>query len=159
MVLEQNNLEQKTKELDELIDLAEEVSLRVKLLDSEAKGNLRVITGLMTLLCIVFYLRNFKSYASDNGFIIFIFIIIVVVCPLLIFLLVNQYRKNKKEIKQETTILNKLHDMITVHKNGFESELGIVSNAIFEMKLSRIEFNFDNVSKNPFFRLITSILG
>ena len=67
--------------------------------------------------------------------------------------------KTNNEITQENKILTKLYNIITTHKRIIDDDLGTLSNTIYEMRLSRIEFNFDNTSKNPLLKLITSILG
>lgn len=158
MVLEQNNLEQKTKELDELISLAENISSQIKLLEDRSRFNLFgtiMLATLVNLLLLVFRFTSNSFTIFDNYPSLILFSISLVMA---IFTFI-QFRKDTKTINQEIVVLTKLHNMITTHKRSVDSDLGILSNTIYEMRLSRIEFNFDNNSKNPFFKLITSILG
>lgn len=162
MVVEQNNLEQKTKELDELITLAEQVSSKIKLLKNNFTINLIVFVMLIVSVGIYYpYIVSFINFTFPNeknfDFVaqltIFLSFFIISIATVI------KNNKIRKEIADEDKILTKLHNMITTHKRGIDNELGILSNAIYEMRLSRIQFNFNNTSKNPLFRLITSLLG
>jgi hypothetical protein len=158
MVLEQNSLEQKTKELDELINLAENISSQIKLLEDRLRFNLfgvMMLATLVNVILLVFSLMSdsftiFNNYPS--------LILFFITLAMIIFTLI-QHRKDRATINKEIVVLTKLYNMITTHKQSVDSDLGILSNTIYEMRLSRIEFNFDNTSKNPLLKLITSILS
>jgi ABC-type multidrug transport system fused ATPase/permease subunit len=157
MVLEQNSLEQKTKELDELINLAENISSQIQLLEDRLRFNLfgvMMLATLVNVILLVFSLTS-DSFAISNNYPSLILFFITL--AMIIFTLI-QHRKDRATINKEIVVLTKLYNMITTHKRSVDNDLGILSNTIYEMRLSRIEFNFDNPSKNLFFRLITLIL-
>lgn len=162
LLIENSNTEQKAKELDELIDLAETVSSELKLLKSKLRNNLIAFTfsSIMAVMAISIRLGVLYTQSDISKLLSpFLLIAISIVFSLISIYSLNLYRKTERALTQEYTILNKLHDMITIHKKGFDSDLGAVTNAIYEMKLSRIEFNFESNSKNGFWELIAKALG
>ena len=135
------NSQEKIKEFDELIELSEKVSDKISTLTK--KRNLIFLLILFDSIIIsfcVYLFINFSEHSKallENGFMISATTISIL--GLTLSYLVIERRKVNSEIQNENIILDKLFKMISNLKES--TDLGNVSRAIYEMRLSRIQFS------------------
>jgi hypothetical protein len=136
--------QEKIKELDELIELSEKISDKINALTK--RRNLMFL--LSVLYCILIYTflvylyinfndEQYKTFL-ENGFMISALTISIL--GLGLSYLINERIKANREIENEKIILDRLFEMITNLKET--TDLGTVSKAIYEMRLSRIQFSY-----------------
>lgn len=143
-----------SKDLEELVGLAEKVSENIKSLDNKA-FRARINQGLALLVAygsgaavavLIIYYKNFE----DPKFSLFphIFFLALTVGMIYVFTVrTREVIRYKKEIAREKRVLTKLMGMISDLKATLDKgELGIVASAVIEMRLNRIEFSPDTKS-------------
>lgn len=137
------NSQEKIKELDELIDLSEKVSDKVSNLTKRRNfAFLSIISSGVILISIFIsffiYVNRFTMIKSDEFYLLASASMSIL--GLILSYSIIERRKVNNEIENEIEILDKLYEMITNLKET--TDLGIVSKAIYEMRLSRIQFSY-----------------
>lgn len=142
--LSQEALQEQIKELDELIELAESISSEMSVVITKS-NRITVYALLILIFCPILYGYYFTdfTFCGVNSLIVTVIIILVAL------LAVNlQWRRVKVVTNRDGVVLDRLYNMISNHKQSIQSQLGLISNAIYEMKLSRIRFHF-SAQENP----------
>lgn len=142
------------QEMDELISLAEKVYESVELLKSNVKSKqtqiVLLIMSNLLILILVFYSKS-NDFLNLTTNITIYGLIVVFLGGILGAITVETVMKSiqiindKSTILREQNVLKKLLNMIEGYKNlYFENEYGneysVLSKALFEMRLSRINF-------------------
>lgn len=138
---------ERIEELEELIDLAETVSVRItKLEDMKSRANWMsaMVAAVVTSSCVVLdsFLLNLPEFNDKNGIDFVIMMNIFVGIGLFSFLLIqvrkaNDYTKRKNE---ELRVLERLLNLTHEFKQSVLKDASIVKVALIEMRLSRISF-------------------
>ena len=140
------------QEMDELIGLAEKVSVNVETLKSKIKKNKTSLILLCLLINVTMTasltLINFNSKTVLIGnpslkFLLILSLMTISIVPF--FFTVQEMSKLKNVVEREKQVLQKLLNMIEGYKDLYvEDEYGnnqsVVSKALFEMRLNRINF-------------------
>lgn len=149
----------KVQELEDLIELAEKTSERIKVLEAK---RIRFFIYFYMLyffaisFCIIFTTRiiinvDYSKYLTYNIYnSIYLILISVVIFVLIVFTIFQSriYFKIRRDIILEKIILAKLFELISYHKESVQKDLGVVAKIIYEMRLSRIEFATSNGNSN-----------
>lgn len=140
------------QEMDELIGLAEKVSVNVETLKGKIKKNKTSLILLCLLINVTMTasltLINFNSKTVLIGnpslkFLLILSLMTISIVPF--FFTVQEMSKLKNVVEREKQVLQKLLNMIEGYKDLYvEDEYGnnqsVVSKALFEMRLNRINF-------------------
>lgn len=138
------NSQEKIRELDELIELSEKVSDKINLLTKRRNFTFLFLIfssgfiGIVTFISCLYYLNRFININLEA-----LFALSCAIFTILTFITMYGLKERRKidyEIENEKIILNRLFEMIANLKET--TDLGIVSKAIYEMRLSRIQFSY-----------------
>ena len=147
--LNRNNISY--QEMDGLIELAEKVSENIENLKNEinSKRTQILLHSFLSLFGTVFLILTGSNFLYSNENIFFLSFWVLLILILYSFLraynLFKQINLNKLTINREEKVLQKLLNMIEGYKDLYvEDEYGnvspIISKALIEMRLSRINF-------------------
>jgi len=143
-----NQISNKIDELEELIELAEKVSINIDMTNDKVErlSQYAIIFFFSSVFLLASILKFQEIHKVDFRNIYdflapaFFFIGILAFASILIKLL-NSVTKMRKEIKNETLILEDLLNMIHSYKQIAYNDISIVKKAVIDMRLSRIKFN------------------
>lgn len=145
-------------ELEQLIEMAEKVSTNTQILEgqySRLTFNIyAVISFLMILVIAILYFSLVIPSSELNRFkdnIPFIMFLVVVFSIIYILFKINERKKTYSVIYREKLILRKLLNMISSFKELTYENISIVSKAVIEMRLNRIQFSVgEKFTKNEY---------
>lgn len=138
-------------ELEELIELAEDISSQIKLNTKRAYYLfLYQLIGLfvfsfLAIYCLYFTQTHNTFYDNYGEMTILVFGIFLVCLAFFIIRLYFDRRRILDEVNNEGLMLSRLFDMIHSYKELIYSETSIVKKAILEMRLNRIKFSNDQI--------------
>jgi ABC-type multidrug transport system fused ATPase/permease subunit len=137
-------------DLEELVKLASEVSDHIKNID-EKLFKLRVhqlvsilfmylTLGGMVYMNIDYSMRHLSDALRIGAQVALVLILII--SSLNFFIRMQERKRIRGEIETETRVLNKLMDMIySIKETQSKEEIGVIQDAILEMKINRIKFS------------------
>ncbi len=142
------------QEMDGLIRLAEEVSVNIEILKNKVRSKqVQVALYLASIIIVLISMlpnvieRNFYIHISNETFGVISKLLMVLSGAIFaqIIFTIMEISKNKLTIEREEKVLQKLLNMIEGYKdlyieNEYENESSVLSKALFEMRLSRINF-------------------
>lgn len=146
-MIKRNDIE----ELEELIDLAEKVSLNFEKINVQIHSILIRIVALFIIaffsiyLYLVFYSLQDSSFKNEYSYIEKILfpslIVFLITC---IFFFTQRYIKLQTSKRSESRILSDLLNLINPNKESVFSNTSLVKKATIEMRLNRIKFNHNS---------------
>lgn len=149
-----NQSEHKINELEELIELAEKVSINIDRINKYIK-NSTYFTIVFLLISIFIFMYSIKYYFYfieyyDNLLVVFYFLGIIIFTGFL-YKKLESIKNMRKEVENENLILGDLLNMIHAYKQVAYKDISMVKKAVTDMRLSRIKFHKQSPkNKNSF---------